>query len=191
MRAFAPTIMASAVFGIGAILCFYVVCPSAPTARADQGMDSPSASSSFASMATGVAGVMLLFLTRGIQHRQRAPPSGWPSPCCASGLSAPCCIPELVRCPDVRSSSAFFFLFFFLVLPHTEEVLPPVLLVEAAAPHPPLACVRHRSSVLVCPPGARPADLPHGPFQIPSLWRLSPTTPPTPHRPVFPHVRCR
>ena len=26
----------------------------------------------FASMATGVAGVMLLFLTRGIQHRQRA-----------------------------------------------------------------------------------------------------------------------
>ena len=30
MRAFAPTIMASAVFGIGAILCFYVVLPVSP-----------------------------------------------------------------------------------------------------------------------------------------------------------------
>ena len=72
MRAFAPTIMASAVFGIGAILCFYVVLPVSPERLAQIREWIPLGIVEFASMATGVAGVMLLFLTRGIQHRQRA-----------------------------------------------------------------------------------------------------------------------
>lgn len=66
------TIMASAVFGIGAILCFYVVLPVSPERLAQIREWIPLGIVEFASMATGVAGVMLLFLTRGIQHRQRA-----------------------------------------------------------------------------------------------------------------------
>ena len=38
--------------------------------------------------------VQLIFIGTAIGYSiGSAPPSGWPSPCCASGLSAPCCIP--------------------------------------------------------------------------------------------------
>ncbi|WP_294515067.1 YbhN family protein [uncultured Bilophila sp.] len=71
MRAFAPTIMASAVFGAGAILCFSVVLPISPERFAQLREWIPLGVVEAGSMATGAAGVMLLFLARGIQHRQR------------------------------------------------------------------------------------------------------------------------
>lgn len=72
MRVFAPTIMVSVVFGIGAILCFYVVLPVSPERLAQIRGRIPLDIVEFANMATDVAGVMLLFLARGIQYRQRA-----------------------------------------------------------------------------------------------------------------------
>ena len=178
MRAFAPTIMASAVFGIGAILCFYVVLARQPrTARADQGMDPPrhrrvrqhgdrrrrGHAAVPHARHTASAARRLPAGHRHAVHRDYRPPAAFP---------------ELVRCPDVAHRPAFGPL-------HTEEVLPPVLLVEAA-PHPQLA-VRHRQRAGLFR-RARPADLPHGPFRSRplDLLRLRRR-----RRTPVPHVRCR
>lgn len=135
MRAFAPTIMASAVFGIGAILCFYVVLPVSPERLAQIREWIPLGIVEFArhgdrrrrghaavphARHTASAARRLPAGHRHAVHRDYRPPAAFP---------------ELVRCPDVAHRPAFGPL-------HTEEVLPPVLLVEAA-PHPQLA-VRHR-----------------------------------------------
>ena len=71
MRAFAPTIMSSTVFGVGAIMCFSVVLPVSPEHLAHLREWVHLGVVEGASIATGVAGVMLLFLAPGIRHRQR------------------------------------------------------------------------------------------------------------------------
>lgn len=73
MRAFAPTIMSFAVFAAGMLLCFSVVLPSTPEHLLHMQDIIPAWISATASVLTGVTGVLLLFLARGIQHRQQRP----------------------------------------------------------------------------------------------------------------------
>lgn len=72
MRAFAPTVMAFAMFVAGALLCFSVVLPMSPERFELVKEWIPLGVVEAANMATGAAGVMLLFLAFGVQHRQRA-----------------------------------------------------------------------------------------------------------------------
>ena len=71
MRAFAPTIMGGAIFCVGAILCFSVALPASPEHLAQVRAWFPLALVECAAVATGIAGVLLLFLSPGLQHRQR------------------------------------------------------------------------------------------------------------------------
>lgn len=73
MRAFAPTIISCAVFAAGTLLCFSVVLPSTPEHILHVQDYIPAWISGIASILTGVTGVLLLFLARGIQHRQHRP----------------------------------------------------------------------------------------------------------------------
>lgn len=70
MHAFAPTVMAYAVFVAGAILCFSTVLPMSPERLAQVREWVPLGVVEIASMISGLAGVMLLFLATGLQHRQ-------------------------------------------------------------------------------------------------------------------------
>ncbi len=71
MHAFSPTVMAFAVFGMGALICFSVVLPISPD-RFEQIMAwIPLQVMETASVVTGMTGAALLFLAPGIQHRQR------------------------------------------------------------------------------------------------------------------------
>ena len=113
-------------------------------------------------MATGVAGVMLLFLTRGIQHRQRA----------AFRLAiAMLCIGIIG--PLLHSLSWFVALMSLIVLLS-------VLSIRRKCCRPsslwklhltPQLAVRHRQRAGLFR-RARPADLPHGPSD-PVLWTSS------------------
>ena len=67
-------------------------CPSAPNGSRRSGNGSPSASSSSPAWRQASPGSCCCS-SRAAYSIGSAPPSGWPSPCCASGLSAPCCIP--------------------------------------------------------------------------------------------------
>lgn len=154
----------SAVFGIGAILCFYVVLPVSPERLAQIREWIPSASS---------------VRQHGDRRRRghavhaaysigSAPPSGWPSPCCASGLSAPAA-----------------FLSWFVAL-MSLIVLLSVLSIRRKCCRPSSLWKLHLTpswlfaivSVLVCSAGLGllitmdPSDPSSGP---------PPTTPPTPH----------
>ena len=71
MRAFAPTVMAFATFGTGAVLCFSVALPMSPERFLQVKEWIPLGIVEFSSIATGLAGVSLLFLSIGILHRQR------------------------------------------------------------------------------------------------------------------------
>lgn len=62
------------------------------TARADQGMDPPRHRRVRQAWRQASPGSCCCS-SRAAYSIGSAPPSGWPSPCCASGLSAPCCIP--------------------------------------------------------------------------------------------------
>ncbi|MEG2004582.1 MAG: lysylphosphatidylglycerol synthetase family protein, partial [Bilophila sp.] len=70
MHAFAPTVMAFAVFVGGAILCFSVVLPMSPERFLQVQEWVPLQLMECAHMATGLSGVLLLFLAIGLQHRQ-------------------------------------------------------------------------------------------------------------------------
>lgn len=71
MHAFAPTVMAFAVFGVGALLCFSVVLPIGPERFEQLTARVPLQIMETASIATGLVGTLLLFLAPGLQHRQR------------------------------------------------------------------------------------------------------------------------
>ncbi len=71
MRAFAPTVMAFAVFGMGALLCFSVTLPISPERLERTVAWIPLQVMESASVMAGLVGVALLFLAPGLQHRQR------------------------------------------------------------------------------------------------------------------------
>ncbi len=70
MRLFAPTIMSFAVFAIGMLLCIFVVFPISGGVEEGQGSIATLLSNA-ARVLTALSGVLLLFLARGIQHRQQ------------------------------------------------------------------------------------------------------------------------
>lgn len=70
MRAFSPTVMAFAVFGMGALLCFSVTLPISPERLERTVAWIPLQIMESASVVAGLVGCALLFLAPGLQHRQ-------------------------------------------------------------------------------------------------------------------------